>query len=222
MTSSKGVIGCGAKDRPGKKSRAERRKRTSSLATAGGMANVSVIAAYQNGVFDPKDLDILECRHEVVKRVGQVNDGNTVHVVGLLMAQALALNSIFTKLSVQAAQVDERDLRKLETYIRLALKAQSQSRATLEALVAVGNPPVLFAQQANVAFGPQQVNNGTAPPAGSGRAGAHASENQSEQSKLLEIEHGERMDFGAQDSPVGTHQDLAPVGEVNRADKRRR
>jgi hypothetical protein len=80
-------------ERPREVAKAKRRKLTSSLATAGGLANVSVIAAYQGGVFDPKDLDILECRHEVVKRVGQVHDGNTVHVVGLLMAQALALNS---------------------------------------------------------------------------------------------------------------------------------
>jgi len=133
------------------------------LATAGGLANVGVITAYQAGLFKAEDLEILECRHEVVKRVEQVNDGNTVHVVGLLMAQALALNAIFTKLAFRAAQADERAPREMETLLRLGLKAQSQSRATLEALVAVGNPPVLFAQQANVAFGPQQVNIG-APP----------------------------------------------------------
>ena len=163
MTRSENLPESGRQDGAGKRSEARRRKRTSSLATAGGLANVGVITAYQAGLFKAGDLDIVECRHELVKRIEQVNDGNTVHVVGLLMAQSLALNAIFTKLAFRAAQADEHAPRELETYLRLALKAQSQSRATLEALVAVGNPPVLFAQQANVAFGPQQVNIG-APP----------------------------------------------------------
>jgi hypothetical protein len=47
--------------------------------------------------------------------------------------------------------------------MRLALKAQSQCRATLETLSAIKNPPVVFARQANITNGPQQVNNGTLP-----------------------------------------------------------
>jgi len=163
MTRSEDVPGSERQDGAGKRSEARRRKRTSSLATAGGLANVGVITAFQGGLFNAGDLDIVECRHELVKRIEQVNDGNTVHVVGLLMAQALALNAIFTKLAFRAAQADERAPREMETLLRLGLKAQSQSRATLEALLAVGNPPVLFAQQANVAFGPQQVNVGASP-----------------------------------------------------------
>ena len=103
MTSEKKVPG--DQDRARGRSKTERRKRTSSLAAAGGMANVSVIAAYQSGLFSADDLDILECRDEVVRRIRQVHDGNTVHVVGLLMAQALALNSIFTKLSLKKFSV---------------------------------------------------------------------------------------------------------------------
>ena len=36
-----------------------------------------------------------------------------------------------------------------ETYMRLALKAQSQCRATLETLANIKNPPTVFARQAN-------------------------------------------------------------------------
>ena len=43
--------------------------------------------------------------------------------------------------------------------MRLALKAQGQCRATLETLATIKNPPVVFARQANIAQGPQQVNN---------------------------------------------------------------
>ena len=47
-----------------------------------------------------------------------------------------------------------------ETYVRLALKAQAQCRATLETLATIKNPPVVYARQANIAAGRQQVNNG--------------------------------------------------------------
>jgi hypothetical protein len=44
----------------------------------------------------------------------------------------------------------------LEAYLRLGLKAQSQSRATLETLSRIKNPqPVAFVRQANIAHGPQ-------------------------------------------------------------------
>ncbi len=52
-----------------------------------------------------------------------------------------------------------------DRYMRLALKAQAQCRATLETLAKIKNPPTLFAQQANIAHGPQQVNNNP-PPSG--------------------------------------------------------
>jgi hypothetical protein len=51
--------------------------------------------------------------------------------------------------------------------MRLALRVQSQRRATLEALSVIKNPPhPTFVKQANIAHGPQQVvNNGAAVPA---------------------------------------------------------
>jgi hypothetical protein len=50
-----------------------------------------------------------------------------------------------------------------ERYLRLALKAQNQCRATLETLAAIKNPPVVFTKQANINHGNgnQQINNGT-------------------------------------------------------------
>lgn len=210
MTSAKKVPG--HIDQAHRRSKADLRKRTSSLATAGGLANVSVIATYQSGLFNADDLDILECRNEVVKRIRQVHDGNTVHVVGLLMAQALALNSIFTKLALKAASVDEPDgWRQMETYMRLSLKAQTQSRATMEAVLAAGNPPVLFAQQANVAFGPQQVNNAENPGLrATGDADPH-----SERNELLETDDGTWVDPGAKGLAGRSDSTVAPVAAFN-------
>ena len=57
-------------------------------------------------------------------------------------------------LAVKAEYVDQ-----VDRYMRLALKAQGQCRATLETLATIKNPLVVFARQANIAQGPQQVNN---------------------------------------------------------------
>jgi hypothetical protein len=55
-------------------------------------------------------------------------------------------------------------------------------------------PPVVFPRQANIAQGPQQVNNAMMPP-GEPRAGA--GETEKPQKKLLEAQNSERLDFGA-------------------------
>ena len=53
-----------------------------------------------------------------------------------------------------------------DTYVRLAFKAQSQCRSTLETLAEIKNPrPATFVRQANIANGPQQVNNGASSSA---------------------------------------------------------
>ncbi len=209
------------------KTKSERRQRTSALAAAGGLANVSVIAAYQRGVFDPDDVDLLEIRHEVVRRSNQIGEGNETHVSGLLMAQMLALNSIFTSLALKAQPDDESvPTRDKETFLRLALKAQSQCRLTLETLMAIGNPPVLFTQQANVAFGPQQVNNGVAssrPTSGVDAGGdAQHGSHKPPQNELLEKDDGERMDTRTPGAAGGGDSSMVPVAAINRAEKHRR
>ena len=73
-----------------------------------------------------------------------------------------------------------------ETYMRLALKAQSQCRATLESLSEIRNPrSVAFVRQANIAAGHQQVNNGVAPAEGPSES---RDETGITQCKLLEAE----------------------------------
>lgn len=77
----------------------------------------------------------------------------------------------------------------LESFFAMAMKAQNQCRMTLEALAAMKNPPVIFAKQANIAHGHQQVNNGTAPHPVSH---AHAEKNSASSNELLEVQYGER------------------------------
>jgi hypothetical protein len=91
-----------------------------------------------------------------------VSKGDLSRAEAMLFGQAHALQAIFMNLARRSTAQEY--MKNSETYLRLALKAQSQCRATLETLAAIKNPPVVFARQANINNGgQQQVNNGTAP-----------------------------------------------------------
>lgn len=96
--------------------------------------------------------------------------------------------------------------------MRLALKAQSRCRATIETLAEIKNPkPVAFVQQANISNGPQQVNNGGPVPPDPSRAGT----SETQQSKLLETHNGERLDVGTARPAGRIDPALEAVGEVD-------
>jgi hypothetical protein len=152
-----------------------------------------------------------------------VNRGDLSAAERMLNAQAAALNVIFCELARRAALNMGEHMGATESYLRLALKAQSQSRATVETLAAIKNPPVVFVRQANIAHGPQQVNNGPTPESREVRAGAHPhphpGETASRPNELLEESaHGRtQLDTRAAPATSRAHQDLAAVGAINRA-----
>ena len=115
---------------------------------------------------------------------------------------------IYTELVILARNnlIDHFD--EAERLMRLGLKAQNQCRATLETLATIKNPPVLFARQANIAHGPQQVNNGVSL--------ARAANSESEPNRLLEEAHGERLDLSAAGTTGAGDQRVAPLGTRNR------
>ena len=125
------------------------------------------------------------------KQCNLTYSGDLKRAEALLTAQAHTLDAIFHNLARRAQRVEY--LNQLDVNLRLALKAQSQCRATLETLAEIKNPkPVSFVRQANIAHGPQQVNNGTVQSDGASRA----REPENRPNELLEAKNGERMDFG--------------------------
>lgn len=155
------------------------------------------------------ELDLMELVGELSDQAKAVNDGNLKRAEGMLMVHAHTLDAIFNNLAQRSINSEYMD--NLDRYLRLALKAQSQCRATLETLAAIKNPaPVAFVKQANIANGPQQVNNGVASNAS--RAGI--SENQP--NKVLEHQHGERLDFGTTGTTGGADSPMETMGAVNR------
>ena len=128
----------------------------------------------------------------------------------MLIAQAHTLDGLFAKLATQALTVGNLD--GMERYMRLALKAQNQSRATLQTLGELKAPKqIAFVKQANI--GNQvQVNNE------SSSARTRARKNKKAPNELLEVEYGERLDSRAAGSASGADQAMAALGEEHWAD----
>jgi hypothetical protein len=157
---------------------------------------------------------------DLVHQCTLANKGDLSRAEALLTAQAHTLDSIFNSLARRAALNMGEYVHAAETYLRLALKAQSQCRATIETLALMKNPqPVTFVRQANVAHGPQQVNNVPQP---SQAEASHARESENSQNKLLEQQHGERLEHGATTTTVGADSAVAALAEIHRPDNCRR
>ncbi|MGZ8903385.1 MAG: hypothetical protein ACXW0H_07505 [Methylobacter sp.] len=139
----------------------------------------AVIAEYGKTFGDHKIEDLID---ELVDSIDKVNAGDMQRCEGMLLGQAQALQSIFINLSRRA--VNQEYLKNYEMFLRLALKAQSQCRQTLETLSNIKNPPVIYAKQANISNGPQQVNNGVPAQA------PHAEKIKNQPNELLEAQHG--------------------------------
>lgn len=148
-----------------------------------------------------EDADVPSLVKTLREQAAAVNRGEMGHVEAMLMNQAGALQTLFARLTERA--LVQEHMPNLEGFMRMALRAQSQCRATLETLAAIKNPPVVFAKQANINHGNgnQQVNNGA--PA----QGTRTKKNINQQNELLEVQHG------------GETVDGRATGEAIRKDK---
>ena len=162
------------------------------------------------------EANLSELVQDLDKRIDKIKDGDMSSVEAMLFGQAKVLETMFTSLARRAA--NNEGLKQFQVNLTLALKAQAQCRSTLEALAEIKSPrPVQFVKQANMTTGPQQVNNYAGTSAHS-RIQSCAENSQSEPNKLLEADHGQRLDIGAQAQAGRGHQALETVGAVHRAD----
>jgi hypothetical protein len=129
----------------------------SKLLTAGVASNTLTVLNWSQELSGEPKIDLLTIHKTMATATKRAENGEMGDAEAMLMAQALSLNAIFASLALQAHRT--RHLDQLDRLMRLALKTQGQCRATVETLAVMKNPPV-FAKQANIAAGPQQVNNG--------------------------------------------------------------
>lgn len=183
------------------------------------MNALAVIDTFKGNVMG-KDVDILAMLDTLQNSMREVKDGDLSSLEAMLVAQATALQTIFTSLAVRASNQER--LPQYQTFLGLALKAQAQSRATISALVDLKYPrQATFVRQANIAHGPQQVNNGM-PHDTPGQASC-AKEETPEKSKLLEeTSHGStNLDTRATPAARRSDKTMAAMGKVHRPKKRK-
>ena len=131
----------------------------------------------------------------------------------LYTAGTRTAGAIFMNFSRRALKQEYQ--KKLESFLCMALKAQNQCSMTLETLATIKNPPVVFARQANIANGPQQVINGVSRDVRTD-AGAHATNSSTEKTELLEMSDGQGLDTGAAGTAGQADPHLETVGAVHR------
>jgi hypothetical protein len=166
-----------------------------------------VADAYQRNVMGD-DIHLMALADALGAQAKQVQNGDLSGFESMLVGQATALQSIFTSLA-RRAQVQTQQ-RHLEAFLSLALKAQSQSRATIATLAELKYPrQVAFVKQANISHGRQQINNGS-----------RTQEIQSQRDKLF-VEHddgGKTMDTRATTKTGGSYPALETVESIDRPD----
>lgn len=174
------------------------------------ITNANIVLSFAKGIFG-EPLPIAPVVAAMAEGGKRVNANDMQDVEATLMSQATALNIMFGELSRRGAANMGEYLETSERYLRMALKAQNQCRMTLETLSNIKNPPVIYAKQANIANGPQQVNNGAMP------SRAHAEENKNQPSKVLEQSHDQRMDTATQSQSCAGNSAMETVATGNRA-----
>tara|TARA_R110002020_G_C16311189_1_gene773861 strand:- start:3126 stop:3752 length:627 start_codon:yes stop_codon:yes gene_type:complete len=158
-------------------------------------------------------LDIGSLTKVLKDQVEATKHGGLDRAESLLLSQAHTLDAIFNSLCVRSAANMGEYINSVETYMRLALRAQNQCQATLRTLGELKTPKsVAFVKQANIAEN-QQVNNGIATQP---ETATPAQETKNPQNELLEDNNGERLDTGAKTQAGRDDKVMETVGAVNR------
>ena len=141
---------------------------------------------------------------ELQTKSAAVNSGDLRHVDSMLVNQAIALQHIFLRMTMRGIQ--QTKMEHIDGFMRLALKAQNQSRATLETLASMRMPPVVYAKQANINHGNQQVNNSVSitPSPDEKIINPH--------NELLKEDDYERMDTGAATTAIAKDTAMETLG----------
>jgi hypothetical protein len=157
------------------------------------------------------DIDVPGMLAALEQQAAVVHRGDMTQAEAMLINQATALQSLFTHLTERG--MSQELMPNLEGFMRLALRAQAQCRATLETLSTIKNPPVIYAKQVNQTTGPQQINNG-APP-------SQAQGIENEQTQLSRGTHELLPDTRASGNASRVNPALETLGEIDRAEVRR-
>ncbi|NJC06854.1 hypothetical protein GGQ97_002647 [Sphingomonas kaistensis] len=181
-------------------------------------ANSAVMSTYGKPTFGG-EVDLGELYETLSRRALKVREGDLSSAENMLVAQAATLNLLFLDLTRRSSNNMGEYIDAAERYMRLALKAQAQCRATLEALAEIKKPPTVFTRQANIAAGHQQINN-----AAGTCACTRAEITEGSPNELLEANNGasEWLERGAPSEAIACDQDVGSLVPINRSTDNRR
>lgn len=154
-------------------------------------------------ILSSRDVDLTKLAERLEYQSQKFSEGDLGPAESMLAAHAYTLNSLFHNLLRRSALNWKNDFSVIEKLIKLALKAQSQCRTTLDTLASMKRPPAELIKQTNIAHGHQQVNN--------------FPEKENPPNELLEKTNGERLDPGKMPEAVSGDSTVETVGEQHRA-----
>ncbi len=125
--------------------------------TRHGFVAANLCATITSALPDADKPGLTEYAWEMKGRAQKVAAGDLGVLSELLTAQALTLDGIFTELARRSAGNMGEYLDAAERYLRLALKAQAGSRATLEALAKLHQPREQTVRHVHVNEGGQAI-----------------------------------------------------------------
>lgn len=159
------------------------------------------------------DMNIGLLINEIETKITSVQSGDMQVMEAMLVGQAQALQTMFACLARKASKQEL--LKPYGLYMNLALKAQSQSRATIQALTELKYPKqVAFVKQANISNGHQQINNvANMQSSANCNEDLRAEENiTSITNELLEVNNGsEKMDGGTANATISKDKAMAAL-----------
>ncbi len=152
-------------------------------------------------ILSSRDVDLTSLANRLEGQTQQLRGGDLGQAESMLASQAYTLDAMFHNLIRRAELNMGNEFSVGERLLKLAMKAQSQSRTTWDSLASMKNPAVHM-RQTNIAHN-QQINNGPEiikPP-----------------SKLLEKLDGNRLDGETPQETVSADPDLAAMDAQHRA-----
>jgi len=182
---------------------------TARLVTDGLFNNAVVVTEFSKSYMGD-DVSLTRCMEALRQKTEALHGNDMNNMETLLMSQALALDTMFAALARRAKLTLDHHIDMGDKVLRLALKAQSQCRTTLETLANIKNPqPYIQHNRAQY----QQVNNGGIMPPET----PPARENQKQTNELLDAPNDpERLDFSATQTPIKTDQTMETVATQHR------
>jgi len=185
-----------------------RKNETSEDAIARKLLRPEVKAAAAIQRFEAHNHGINAVIRELDVQIRAVNRGDMSRLEAMLTAQAYTLDDLICCMA-RLAYPHLNNPEVADCYLRLMLKAQSQCRTTVETIAELKNPrPVAFVKQANIAHGPQQVNNGMP---------SRTEEKEIEQNKLLEANNELLPNAGTSTVTGQANSRLETVGAIDRS-----